>query len=950
MGDRRPVSAATEPADPTAGSRKAGRFDPTPLWVGLAMAVVGSLSLIFPWAAEIEARATDLLFRHGRADPPRADPRILHVDIDDNAIGSIGRWPWPRSRLADAIDVLSECGAEVIALDLLLTEPELTKEQEEGEAPVDPLVATPEDARLAESFRQSTAKIILPVDLQERGLQLGELWSSLKGRALYHQIVLLFRQNILLTAEDVIRRIRLKGVRARRVRGNVRQFKRVAADAVAERLYRQDALSVDAILEAMVPAERQRGLGDFPERSLLEDAVARRLAVAALARHLPDSRPGLGLAVTEVGEAPILHLARASDGVGFVNYTESQDADGHVRRLALWKEHGDRLTPQLGLAAAAAFLNIPLTALDIQQAGTGVGETWLPARGGRLVVSWPRIEAEYGALGLLRQGPKDSPSAGHISIGRLVSLVRARRKLEVEEEAHRRRTFALARYFSAYSEEDLQAPERMKEFLAEVRDEIKWRQEDMKGVSPDELTQEERDKWKEWLEWDTRDRALPKSHAELDRAAKELRRAIQGKLVFVGWIATGGLSDHIPTAVEPSTPGVVVHAMMANAALTGNVVYTPPRGVAMLIALLLGAAAALGASRMGPMLAAVLAVTYAAVYGAVNAFVFFDRLSILVAMVTPIGTIFLAWAGASVVRLLIELRERARLTRQFGSRIAKPLFDYLLHNPEVLALEGEQREVTSFFSDLAGFTAVSESMDSRSTVRILNRYMAAMNEELTERYAYVNKFLGDGVMAVWGALSTGSPHAERACRAALACRRRLALLNGAWKAEGVPPLSMRIGIASGEAVVGDCGAPPDLRDFTVIGNSVNLAARLESANKQFDTGILINGRAKELLPEDLLTRPMGRITVVGQATPTEIHELMAEAGERNGDLLDRIERTDEAVRLFLDGQLDASAEAWRKLQERHGPSKLSHLYLAEIKRLQTEGTDDFDGVLRLTAK
>ncbi|MFQ5844401.1 MAG: adenylate/guanylate cyclase domain-containing protein, partial [Planctomycetota bacterium] len=576
-------------------------------------------------------------------------------------------------------------------------------------------------------------------------------------------------------------------------------------------------------------------------------------------------------------------------------------------------------------------------------------EIWLPARDGRLVVPWPRIEPEYGALGLLRQRADDSPSEGHISIGFPVRLAHKERELSLKQGRLHTVSRALGDYVSEESRPGLARDPPDAAALEELREQIIDFQLDdlLEAERAGEPLEREEEFMLEWARlWQT----LPQDRAWLEEDRRRLREAVRGKLVFVGWNASGALSDFVPTAVEPSTPGVVVHAMVANAALTGNVVYTAPRVAAMLVALLLGAVAALGASRTGPMLAAMLAITYAALYGAVNAFLLFDRLSILVALVTPMVTTFIAWAGASAARLLIELRERARLTRQFGSRIARPLFDHLLHNPDVLALEGEQREVTSFFSDLAGFTAVSESMDSRSTVRVLNRYMAAMNEELTAHDAYVNKFLGDGVMAVWGALTTGTPHAERACHAALACRRRLAALNDAWREEGAPTLSMRIGVASGEVVVGDCGAPPDLRDFTVIGDSVNLAARLESANKQFDTGILINGRAKSLLPDDLLTRPLGRITVVGQATPTEIHELLAEADERTAELLDRIERTDEAVRLFLDRELEASAQAWRRLQERHGASKLGALYLTEIRRLQTEGADDFDGVLRLTAK
>jgi adenylate cyclase len=265
-------------------------------------------------------------------------------------------------------------------------------------------------------------------------------------------------------------------------------------------------------------------------------------------------------------------------------------------------------------------------------------------------------------------------------------------------------------------------------------------------------------------------------------------------------------------------------------------------------------------------------------------------------------------------------------------------------------LEGEEREVTCFFSDLAGFTAISETLDSQSTVRLLNQYMYEMNAELTQHEAYVNKFLGDGIMAIWGAFKLGTPHAERACRAALGCRTRLAELNRRQDQEELPRLSMRIGIATGVVTLGDCGAPPDLRDYTVIGDSANLAARLESANKQFGTRILINGRTKEFLPDEILTRPLGVATVVGQKTPTEIHEVVALAGEASEEQRERIDLTTRAVAAYREAQFDEAVDLWRQLRRDPDSALLAELYLAQIA-LYHGGTDlDFDGVLHLTKK
>jgi adenylate cyclase len=160
---------------------------------------------------------------------------------------------------------------------------------------------------------------------------------------------------------------------------------------------------------------------------------------------------------------------------------------------------------------------------------------------------------------------------------------------------------------------------------------------------------------------------------------------------------------------------------------------------------------------------------------------------------------------------------------------------------------------------------------------------------------------------------------------------------------------MRVGIATGVGTVGDCGAPPDLRDYTVIGDTANLAARLESANKQFGTRILIDGRTKELLPDDLLTRPLGNVAVVGQEHATDLFELVAERGRETPEQRDLAERTAGAIERFRAGDLEGASGAWREIVARHGPSPAADLYLAEIEaRLAARGAPE--PVLRLSRK
>ncbi|MGH7163440.1 MAG: adenylate/guanylate cyclase domain-containing protein, partial [Planctomycetota bacterium] len=696
----------------------------------------------------------------------------------------------------------------------------------------------------------------------------------------------------------------------------------------------RDDLSEASLRRALVPPARDT-VEEFPERQLMREVLERASAIEAVAAALPRAPSGFPLARGESLEPPLALLARALDGVGFVN--AEQDGDGVLRRVQLRWEYEGRVFPQLGLAAAAAFLDLPAGALALDHDAVRVGRVRLPLRDERFLLSWPRIDPGRGALGF----------TSHVSIGRVLALRRKLREIEEQIRLQERLTRGLAPdLLPGRAPEELDDPDLAGEIEEELHEEVSHRLDGIELVP--EAEREELDRV--LLAWRARRVEIARARRELAGAELELRGALDGNLVFIGWNATGSLADFYPTAADPRTPGVVVHAIVANSCLTGYVVAPTGPWVPVAVILGLGALTSLLASLLGPRLAFLLALLLASLFLVFDTLFLFSHSRVAMATATPLAGVLVPWAGTTAMRAVKDRLERARLTRQFGARISPSLFEFLLQNPEVINLEGQEREVTSFFCDLAGFTAISESLDSRATVALLNRYMWTMNDELTKNFAYVNKFLGDGLMAVWGAFHPDTPHADRACRAALGCLRRLDALLAEPDFRSFPKLSMRVGIATGVVTLGDCGAPPDLRDYTVIGDSVNLAARLESANKQFGTRILVNDRTRELAPLAYLTRPLGRIVVVGQDTPAEVHELLAARGEETPRQVDLVERTALAVTLFRERRLSESADAWRDVAARHGSSRLAELYLAEIEMHLSDPTLRFDGVLRLTRK
>jgi len=814
----------------------------------------------------------------------------------------------------------------VILLDILLSDPQPPEYLADG-------TLVDHDAILAETLGKVPAKTVLAASVDTEWDRLGPLWQGARGRRKWDEVRALLRKDITLEDEEIARAAQLDGPRAARVQGRLLAIKALVAREAADELRREGRPCTEEELRArLLPPEKNARLKDFPSLRVIQAAVRNAQALAAMEAKLPRAREGQHYLGAGLVVPPLPAFTRAAAAVGVVN--SLQDSDGQLRRLLVRWEADGTVLPQLGLAAAAVYLGTPREALA--ETPLRIGDLRLESD--EMMLSWPRLDPSRVDLGLHPQ----------VSLGRVIDLKRATGRLAAQEEERDKLARELVAAFlgDQFAPSDYDDPERRTEVEAELLSEAAFRLP-AEGAEENEKQEEDREKLRRLRRWLRLREETAAAGKELARARTQLEGVIRGRLVLVGWNATGNFGDFYPTAASERTPGVVAHAIVANSALTGYVVRPMGAWPAAALTLVLGAAAALLAAATGPRLSFLLALLLALLAFAAAIGLF--ALRIVPPLSTPLLGIFVSWAGVVTMRAVQELREKAQLRKQFGARISPQLFKYLLDHPDQVSLEGQEKEVTCFFSDLAGFTSISEKLDSRQTVALLNRYMAAMNDELTRREAYVNKFLGDGIMAVWGAFASDPRQVELACRAALACVNRLAGITEELEANGLPRLSMRVGIATGVGTVGDCGAPPDLRDYTVIGDTANLAARLESANKQFGTRILLDGRTRELLPDDLLTRPLGHVAVVGQEQATDLYELVAEKGRETPEQRDLIERTARAVERFREGDLEGASGAWREIVERHGPSPASDLYLAEIETHLAERTPA-EPILRLSKK
>jgi class 3 adenylate cyclase len=276
--------------------------------------------------------------------------------------------------------------------------------------------------------------------------------------------------------------------------------------------------------------------------------------------------------------------------------------------------------------------------------------------------------------------------------------------------------------------------------------------------------------------------------------------------------------------------------------ISSQSVYLWPPWTGWIIGAVFGVICAVIAWKSGAGISTAVTFSIAGAWVLLSGFWAFEFHDLMIPVAVPVLATIASQAASVSTAAVVNQREKARITRQFRARVSPQLVERLAANPDALSMRGEQRTATILFGDLAGFTTISETLGSEAVVATLNLYMSAMAHELTERRAYVNKFLGDGLLAFWSAFESEPEQGQLAAEACRACQRVVKAIGERPDRQSLPKVSLRLGVATGPVTIGDCGAPPDLNDYTVIGDSANLAARLESANKQFGTAILFCGK------------------------------------------------------------------------------------------------------------
>jgi adenylate cyclase len=419
---------------------------------------------------------------------------------------------------------------------------------------------------------------------------------------------------------------------------------------------------------------------------------------------------------------------------------------------------------------------------------------------------------------------------------------------------------------------------------------------------------------------------------------------LDGAVVLVGTTAPG-LMDLRSTPVGAVYPGVEIHANLIAGILDRNIKEKPAfiLGAEIAEMLLLGLLLAVALPLLSPIRASLTAIGAMLLVIAINLALwqYANTVMPLAATVLMIAVMFMLSMSYG---FFVESRAKRQITGLFGQYVPPELVDEMSEDPEKFTMEGESREMSVLFSDVRGFTTISEGLTPKQLTRLMNEYMTPMTRIIHKHRGTIDKYIGDAIMAFWGAPLSDPDHARHSLLAALEMQQSLAVLREQFKAEGWPEIRIGVGINSGTMSVGNMGSEFRMA-YTVMGDAVNLASRLESLTKQYGVGIIIGEKTQQALACDFEFRELDRVKVKGKDEPVAIFEPLGPVGQVDQAVMDELKLFRQAIKLYRAQDWDLAEVQLLNLQKAAPQSLLYQLYLERIAyfRANPPGAD-WDGV------
>lgn len=422
----------------------------------------------------------------------------------------------------------------------------------------------------------------------------------------------------------------------------------------------------------------------------------------------------------------------------------------------------------------------------------------------------------------------------------------------------------------------------------------------------------------------------------------------KGKIVLVGGVAVG-TGDTKATPLEQATPGLVKQAATLENLLHDDFIIAAPFWVSLLFSFFI--------ALFSVALVMVVRNTFVDIGWPVLLYVGFfmitgsvlvsTKLHVLSALPGLAGTV--ASVLATTWERLFAARERERMKELFQNYMEADLVDVMVEQKQLPRLDGENKVVTAFFSDIKGFSTFSEKLkdDPKKLMRLLNRYLSTVTPQLTQHGACIDKYIGDAVVALFGAPVEYRDHALRACKGALGVQKAIAGLREELRKEGLPDVYTRVGLNTGEMLVGNIGSE-QLLDFTAIGDEMNLAARLEGANKNYGTLIMMGEKTYDAVKEHVEARELDRVRVAGKNEAVTVYELLAMRGELHHDKMKVVDLYGQALLAYRARRFnDAKTKLLAAMQIDQGDGPSQRLFSMCVTFEMHAPPPNWDGVSTL---
>ena len=432
-----------------------------------------------------------------------------------------------------------------------------------------------------------------------------------------------------------------------------------------------------------------------------------------------------------------------------------------------------------------------------------------------------------------------------------------------------------------------------------------------------------------------------------------------GKKLYYGLTATG-TSDLNPMPFDPRYPMVGLHANALNTILDNKIIYEVPKVQVALVIGIIGILLAFGVPALSAAMGGLVTAIIIGAYGWLSFWLFTNQ-QIWLDMVGPLSALLIGYLGITVYNYIQEEKNKNFLKESFGTYVSPELIDQMYESGEEPSLGGEEGYHTAFFTDIQSFSAFSEKLTASELVALLNQYLTDMTDVLLENNGTLDKYIGDAIVAFYGAPIDVDNHEYWACKTAIEMQDKLAILREGWQEEGdrwpeiVHNMQNRIGISSGQMVTGNMGSEARM-NYTMMGDNVNTAARLESSAKQYGIYIQIADSTYQAVKEKVVVRDLDNVRVLGKNEPVKVWELISEVGQEPDQYKKILPAYHEALDLYKSQEWSKAIEAFKasdELEEMFGGRKTnpSRIYIPRCEHyLENPPGEDWDGVWTLTSK